>query len=82
LKDALAASPSPEARARIESLLKAQEAMDPSMVESPELRREIRAMRVLGEVGSVEAVRALREFATEGGMGIRAQAAREALRAM
>jgi hypothetical protein len=82
LKDALAASPSPEARARIESLLKAQEAMDPSMVDSPELQREIRAMRVLGEVGSTQAVRALREFATEGGMGIRARAAREALRAM
>jgi hypothetical protein len=82
LKEAMAASPSLEARTRIESLLSAQETMDPSMVQSPELQREIRAMRVLGEVGSVESVRALREFATEGGMGIRAKAAREALRAM
>lgn len=80
LKDALAASPSLEARVRIESLLKAQEVMDPLKVESPELRREIRAMRVLGEVGSVEAVRLLREFAAEAGLEIRAQAAREALR--
>jgi len=80
LKDALAASPSPEARARIESLLKELEVMDLSKVESPDLQREIRAMRVLGEVGSVEAVKALRDFATEGGMGIRVHAAREALR--
>jgi hypothetical protein len=82
LKDALAASPSPEARARIEAMLKELEATDFSNLQSPEVRREIRAMRVLGEVGSVEAVRALREFATEGGMGIRAQAARQALRTM
>jgi len=62
--------------------LKEQEGTDLSKIESPESRREIRAMRVLGEVGSVEAVKALREFATQGGTGVRARAAREALRAM
>jgi hypothetical protein len=55
---------------------------DLSKIESPEWRREIRAMRVLGEVGSVDAMRALREFATQSEMGIRARAAREALRAI
>lgn len=83
LKDALAApSLSLEARTRIESLLKEIDVMDLAKFASPELRREIRAMRVLGEVRNIEAVRALREFATEGGMRIRARAAREALRAM
>jgi hypothetical protein len=82
LKDALAASPSPEMRARVEALLMELVKTDLSKVESPELRREIRAMRVLGEMGSVEAVRALREFAAEDRMSSRARAAREALSAM